>query len=64
MKTGQHAQRDCDICGWELITRRRVTRTTYVCPFSTDQRHRDERRIRKLKAEVAEIERHIGGQSQ
>jgi hypothetical protein len=55
--------RYCDICSREKIRIRRATRTTYVCPFSTDRMHRDERRIRRLHESIANIERNMGRSS-
>jgi hypothetical protein len=61
MEGNEHREtRECDICGYEMVYRRRVTRSTYVCPRSQDQNHVAERRIRRLRASIAEIERHLG----
>ncbi len=49
----------CDICDVDKIIIRRVTRTTQVCPHSTDRLHRNVRASRRESARIAEIERHI-----
>jgi hypothetical protein len=56
-------RKSCGICGREMIIIRRVTRTTQVCPFSTNESHKHARRMARLAREIENIERHIGRQS-
>jgi hypothetical protein len=51
--------RYCDICGTQMVYTRRATRGTFKCPHSTHRSHREVRALRRLDAQIANIEKNI-----